>query len=51
MASTLLTELNKSEPFIIAHATKIHTRDLHFTNNAKIYLDEDKEFPSGEANI
>ena len=32
------------------HATKIHTRDLHFANNAKIYLDEDNEIPRGETN-
>ena len=51
MASTLSTGLNKSESFIKAHATKIHTRDLHFRNNTKIYLDEDKEIPSGETNI
>ena len=51
MASTLLTGLNKSKSFIKAHATTIHTRDLHFANNVKIYLDEDKEIPSGEANI
>ena len=48
MTSTLSTGLNKSESFIKANATRIYTRELHFNNNAKVYLDEDNEIPSGE---
>ena len=48
MTSTLSTGLNKSESFIKVNATRIYTRELHFNNNAKVYLDEDNEILSGE---
>ena len=30
------------------NATRIYTQELNFNNNAKVYLDEDNEIPSGE---
>ena len=48
MTSALSTGLNKSESFIKTNATRIYTRELHFNNNAKVYLDEYNEIPSEE---
>ena len=45
MTSTLSTGLNKSEAFIKANATEIHTRELQFFNNQNIYLDEENQIP------
>ena len=47
-SSTLSTGLNKSESFIKRNAIDIHTRELTFINNQKVYLDEDREIPRGE---
>ena len=46
--STLSTGLNKSEAFIKDNAIDIHTRELNFKNNEKIYLNEDTEIPAGK---
>ena len=48
MTSTLSTGLNKSESFTKTNAKRIYTRELHFNNNAKVYLEEDNEIPRGE---
>ena len=46
-SSTLSTGLNKSESFIKRNAIDIHTRELTFINNQKVYIDEDTEIPRG----
>ena len=44
MASSMVTvDLNKSEAFIKSNAMEIHTRELKFINNQKLYLDEENE--------
>ena len=48
MMSALSTGSNKIESFIKTNSTRIYTRELHFNNNAKVYLDKDNEIPSGE---
>ena len=44
----LSTGLNKSEAFIKDNVIDIHTRELNFKNNEKIYLNEDMEIPAGK---
>ena len=44
----LSTGLNKSKAFIKDNAIEIHTRELNFKNNEKIYLNEDTEIPAGK---
>ena len=46
--STLSTGLNKSKAFIKDNVINIHTRELNFKNNEKIYLNEDMEIPAGK---
>ena len=47
-SSTVSTGLNKSKAIIKDNAIDIHTRELNFKNNEKIYLNEDMEIPTGK---